>query len=115
MKSVDVLVGKQNGHFLAWAKDYPSIAESGSTVDEAVSKAKSAVEDFLMSLQVVRVTLNVPEGSGYSTAQDWLEAAQLYQQENDETYQQYQAQLAAEKQRQLEASELEAASTKTNL
>ena len=135
MKSFDVVVGRQNGHFLAAVVAYPHIAEIGTTVEEAVSKAKSAVEDFLTSLQVVTVTVDVPEVSGYATANEQREAVQRELENvaalnnpayppgspkallkaiaacridpNDQTYQQYVAAMEAEEQRQWEEFERE--------
>ena len=123
MKSFDVVVGKQNGHFLASVLAYPQIAQIGATAVEAVGKAKSAMEEFLTSAQVVTVTVTAPEAndssvqslqvsaeaaeiaaSEYPLAEAWLRRRGIRQQDpNDPHYQDFLAILAANRQRDREA------------
>lgn len=127
MKSFDVVVGKQNGHFLAAVLAYPHIAEIGATAEEAVVKAKSAMEEFLTSAQVVTVTVDAPEASASSVQQShataeaaeiaasefplaeaWARKAGLRRQDpNDPDYQSFLAALAEAKQREREAARQE--------
>lgn len=125
MKSFDVVVGKQNGHFLASVMAYPHIAEVGATVEEAVGKAKSAMEEFLTSAQVVTVTVDtrvasVPQphatteaaeiaAAEFPLAEAWARQAGIrWQDPNDPVYQSYLASLALLKQQEREAARREA-------
>ncbi len=128
MKSFDVVVGKQNGQFLAAVLAYPHIAEIGATAEEAVVKAKSAMEEFLTSAQVVTVTVNAPETNGssvqqlqataeaaeivaseYPLAEAWMRKMGLRRQDpNDPDYQSFLAAIAEAKQREREAARQEA-------
>lgn len=124
MKSFDVVVGKQNGHFLASVLAYPHIAEIGATAEEAVVKAKSAMEEFLMSAQVITVMVEAPEASVASVqqlqatdeiaasefplAEAWARKMRLRRQDpNDPDYQSFLAALAEAKQGEHEASRQE--------
>ncbi|NOT60947.1 MAG: hypothetical protein HOP19_12080 [Acidobacteria bacterium] len=126
MKTFDVIVGKQNGHFLASVLDYPHIVQIGATAEEAVGKAKSAMEEFLTSAQVVSVTVNAPVSNGssvqqlqaaesvaseYPLAEAWARKAGIrWQDPNDPVYQSYLASLALLKHQEREAARLEAES-----
>jgi predicted RNase H-like HicB family nuclease len=130
MKSFDVIVGKQNGHFLASVLSYPHIAQIGATAEEAVGKAKSAMEEFLTSAQVVTVTVGAPEANGssvqqlqatkeataiaaseYPLAEAWARNNGIrWQDPNDPVYQSYLASLALLKQQEREAARLDAES-----
>ena len=127
MKSFDVVVGKQNGHFLAAVLAYPHIAGVGATAEEAVVNAKSAMEEFLTSAQVVTVTVAAPETSASSVQHSHItaEAAEIaasefplaeawarkmgirWQDPNNPDYQSYLASLAFLKQQEREAARLE--------
>ena len=128
MKTFDVIVGKQNGHFLASVRDYPHLAQIGATAEEAVGKAKSAMEEFLTTAQVVTVAVNAPEANGssvqqlqaaadaaeiaaseYPLAEAWARRAGLRKQDpNDPDYQSFLASLAFLKQQDREYSRREA-------
>ncbi|HEX4950964.1 MAG TPA: type II toxin-antitoxin system HicB family antitoxin [Blastocatellia bacterium] len=107
-----VLVERKNGHWRAVIPALAGLSAEGATCDEAVVNAQTAAEIWLSNV-VVR-TINLPpvalQHAEFSTAQDWLEAVRTAPtiDDSDELYQQYLADLEADKQRQREEAEREA-------
>jgi predicted RNase H-like HicB family nuclease len=57
MKTYDVIVERQNGHYRALIPTLPSISVEGTTRDEAVINAKAAAECYLSKVEVTTVEL----------------------------------------------------------
>jgi predicted RNase H-like HicB family nuclease len=108
MKMYDVIVERRNGIYHASAPALPGISVEGSSRDEAIVKAKEAIEDFFKSAEVTTIAVEVP-ASEYSFADRWIHQAGIQRQDPaDPLYQEYLAELAREKQRQREEAEGEA-------
>ena len=108
-----VLVERKNGHWRAVIPALAGLSAEGVSCDEAVSNAQLAAETYLSTVVVRTIQLIAPalQPHSYSTAQDWLQAAEAapHTDPNDEMDRQYLAEIEAEKQRQREAAEQEAA------
>lgn len=107
-----VLVERKNGHWRALIPALAGLSAEGFSCEEAVSNAQRAAETWLSNVVVRTIHLQSPalQNQPYSTAQDWLNAVNAAPviDPQDELYQQYLAELDAEKQRQREAAEREA-------
>ncbi len=107
-----VIVEQKNGHWRAVIPALADLSVEGGSCDEAVSKAQAAAEAYLSKVVVRTIRVNAPavEARRFSTAEDWINAAGKYgiADPDDELYQQYLAELEAEKQRQCEEAAKEA-------
>ncbi len=107
-----VLVERKNGHWRAVIPALAGLSAEGTTCDEAVVNAQMAAETWLSNVVVRTINLNAASLQTHelSTAQDWLDAVRNApaMDDHDELYQQYLADLDAEKQRQREEAEREA-------
>lgn len=109
MKLYDVIVERHNGVYRATVPTLPNLSAEGATRDEAVAQAKNAIEEFFKSAEVVTVAVDVPanEFRPYTNGYDLLRWMALHSRPATELDEQFEAELAAEKQRQREEAELE--------
>jgi predicted RNase H-like HicB family nuclease len=74
MKTYDVIVRLVNNVYVAVVPALPSIRAEGTTRDDALFRAKQAIEDYFKSAEVVSVAVDVPaiEFRPYETENDQL-------------------------------------------
>ena len=60
MKTYDVIVERQNGHFRAMFPSLPNIAAEGATRDEALAAVTAAAEQYLRKVEITTVHLAEP-------------------------------------------------------
>lgn len=70
MKMYDVIVERHNGGYRATVLTLPNLFAEGSTRDEAVANAKSAIEGFFKMTEVATVAVEVPL-SDFPFADQW--------------------------------------------
>ena len=58
MKTYDVIIEQQNGHFRALIPTLPNIAAEGATRDEALSNVKRAARRYLSTVEMATVELD---------------------------------------------------------
>jgi predicted RNase H-like HicB family nuclease len=109
MKMYDVIVERNNGVYRASVPTLPNLSVEGATCDEAVANAKTAIEEFFKSAEVTTVSVDVPadEFRPYTRPSDLLRWTALYSRPATPLDEEFEAELAAEKQRQREEAELE--------
>lgn len=107
-----VLVERKNGHWRAVIPALAGLSADGASCEEAVVNAQMAAESWLSNVVVRTINLNAAalQNHELSTAQDWLDAVRAAPEidDNAELYQQYLADLDAEKQKQRAEAEREA-------
>lgn len=112
-----VLVERKNGHWRAVIPALAGLGAEGASCDEAVVNAQLAAESWLSNVVVRTINLHAAalQNHEFSTAQDWLDAVRAAPEidANDELYQQYLADLEAEKQSQRAEAERDAERTET--
>ncbi len=95
-----VIVERKNGIYKALIPDLSDLSAEGSTSDEAVQNVQRAAEAYLSRVELR--TLHLPvQPKRFSTAQDWINAAGIFSPE-DKLYQEYRAEIEAERKRQYE-------------
>lgn len=98
-----VIVERKNGVYKALIPDLSDLSAEGSTSDEAVQNVQRAAEVYLSNVELRTIQVRIPSAPStrFSTAQDWIEAAGIFS-PDDELYQQYRAEIEAERKRQYE-------------
>jgi predicted RNase H-like HicB family nuclease len=94
-----VIVERKNGTYKAIIPDLLALSAEGTSSDEAVHNVQRAAREYLATVELRKIQLEPPHG--YSTAKDWLKVAGTFS-PDDELYQQYLAEIEAERKRQYE-------------
>lgn len=92
-----VIVERKNGSYKAIIPDLLALSAEGASSDEAVRNVQRAAREYLATVELRNIQVESPHG--YSTAQDWLRVAGTFS-PDDELYQQYRAEIEAERKRQ---------------
>lgn len=110
MRTFDVVIEQQNGHYRASVLSLPQIAVEAASRDEALTQVRRAAEDYFAKVEVATIQVATAEQDlRPGSPQSVLRAAATTRIDvNDELYQQYVADMDAEQQRQREEAELEA-------
>lgn len=137
MKMYDVIVERDNGHYRAVFPTLPNVSAEGATRDEAIAAATTAANRYLREVEITTVHLDSrkQQEPGYRPAieREFAMAAEANSPDAEmrrgslesvlraaadcridmttEIYKEYEADLAAEKQRQREEAEREADET----
>ena len=103
MRSYEVLVERQNGHFRALIPTLPNIVAEGATLDEAVVNAREMAQDYLLKVELATVQLmEQPQTvERFSKVEDLLAIAGLFR-GDEEAMQQHIEEIYVERRRQRE-------------
>ncbi|MBI3426807.1 MAG: hypothetical protein HY011_28085 [Acidobacteria bacterium] len=106
MRDLDVVVQRTNGSYRAVILALPNVAAEGESREEALTKVRQAVEDFLATADVTTISVNLPAQISVSRSpRVWLESAGMFK--GDEAAMlQHIEEIEAERKRELEAMEL---------
>ena len=101
-----VIVERKNGIYKALIPDLSDLSAEGDTSDEAVRNVQRAAEVYLSKVEVrtIRIQMPLAQPQRYSTAQDWLEAAKVFE-GDEEALREHFAEIEAERQRQREKAQ----------
>ena len=106
-----VIIEQLNGHYRATIPTLMNLMAEGNTRDDALDQVSRAAEVYLQKIEVTTIDVAAPARIvRRDSPQAWLNAAGGVD-PTDALYQEYLAELAAEKQRQREEAEAEAEQT----
>ncbi|NOT60945.1 MAG: hypothetical protein HOP19_12070 [Acidobacteria bacterium] len=108
MRSYEVLVERQNGHFRALIPTLPNVVAEGATRDEAVVNAKELAQRYLLNVESAIIQLADPvfRSEGLSKVEDLLAVAGLFS-GDEAAMQQHIEDIYAERRRQRDEAVLE--------
>ena len=102
-----VIIEQLNGHYRATIPALMNLMAEGNTRDEALDQVARAAEVYLQKIEIATIEVAAPARIvRRDSPQAWLNAAGGVD-PTDALYQEYLAELAAEKQRQREEAEAE--------
>jgi predicted RNase H-like HicB family nuclease len=101
-----VIVERKNGVYKALIPDLSDLSAEGNTSDEAVQNVQRAATAYLarVELRTIQVQIPVVQPQRYSTARDWIEAAEAFV-GDEEVIREHFAEIDAERQRQREEAQ----------
>ncbi len=101
-----VIVENKRGVYRALIPALADLSAEGQSPDEAVHKLQRVAEVYVAEVEFRTIKLDRPPHPAppYSTAQDWLEAVEVFA-GDDEALREHFAELEAERQRQREEAE----------
>jgi predicted RNase H-like HicB family nuclease len=96
-----VIVERKNGVYRALIPALADLSAEGQSPDEAVQNVQQAAEAYLAQIEfrIIHVASPARPLSRYSTAQDWLEAVQVFD-DDDEALREHFAEIEMERQRE---------------
>ena len=96
-----VIVERKNGVYRALIPALADLSAEGQSPDEAVRNVQHAAEAYLAEIEfrIIQVATPARRLPRYSTAQDWLEAVQVFEGDEDALRQHF-AEIEAERQRE---------------
>ena len=98
-----VIVERKNGIYKALIPALSDLSAEGNTSDEAVLNVQCAAKAYLarVEMRMIQVQVPVDQPHRYSTARDWIEAAEAFV-GDEEAIREHFAEIEAERQRQRE-------------
>ncbi len=98
-----VIVERKNGMYKAIIPDLLALSAEGTSSDEAVFNVQCAAKAYLarVEMRMIQVQAPVLQPKRYSTAHDWIEAAEAFV-GDEEAIREHFAEIEAERQRQRE-------------
>lgn len=101
-----VIVERKNGIYKALIPALSDLSAEGSTSDEAVFNVQCAAKSYLARVEIrtIQVSPSVAQPKRYSTARDWIEAADAFV-GDEEAIREHFAEIEAERQRQREEAQ----------
>jgi predicted RNase H-like HicB family nuclease len=108
-RTFDVIIERQNGHYRATVPVLPGVAAEAASRNEALTLVWQAAEDYLEQVEVATIEVEISaECLRPGSPQAVLRAAaECRVDPNDELYQEYVANLEAEKRQQRQTAERE--------
>lgn len=97
-----VIVERNNGVYKALIPELPALSAEGRSSDEAVRNVRQAAQDYLATVEIRKIHVDIPQR--YSTARDWIEAAEAFA-GDEEALREHFAEIEAERQRQREEAQ----------
>ena len=91
-----VIVEQKNGVYRALVPALADLSAEAHSLDEAVRKVQEAAEAYLATVEFRTINISTPR---YSTAQDWLQAAEVFA-GDEEALREHFAEIEAERQHQ---------------
>lgn len=103
-RTYEVIIERERGHYRASLTSLPRVSVEADTRDEALGQLRQAATNYLQNVELATIELDLPEGQiRLGSPQDVLNAIESCKLDvQSEFYQEYLANLAAEKQRQRE-------------
>ncbi|MDQ3013215.1 MAG: hypothetical protein M3X11_21230 [Acidobacteriota bacterium] len=102
-----VIVEQKNGVYRALVPALADLSAEAHSPDEAVRKVQAAAEAYLAVVEVRTINVPMPAWQTtprYSTAQDWLEAVEVFA-GDEEALSEHFAEIEAERQQQREEAD----------
>lgn len=101
-----VIVERKNGIYKALIPNLLDLSAEGSTSDEAVLNVQCAAKNYLAQVEMRTIQVPIPEIQlqRYSTARDWIEAAEAFI-GDEKAIREHFAEIEAERQRQREEAQ----------
>lgn len=110
-----VIVENKNNNWRAFIPALADLAAEGTSKDEAINNAKKAAEDYLSSVEVTTIEVNLPNEAELrpDSPQAWLRDAGAFV-GDEEAMLQHIEEIYVERRRQREEAELEETLTSTD-